>query len=544
MQLQLECAARFYEHGARVFDRLNIRESYLMDKIETLVKLISEARRVNAEEHSRHNIPEGRLRRIDEILDDSLRLVFDCSKIDPYLERAENAIRMFRSVFPESSEVFLLRAPGRVNLIGEHTDYNGLPVLPIAVNRDIMLVAAPRSDANVCIHNMSPRFQRRKFGISEKIEPYAQGDWGNYAKAAAQAVHGLISERTSGPIKGFNAVVDGNIPMASGLSSSSALVVAFGIAMLLANGHDIDRLMVAETLADGEHYVGTRGGGMDQIICLMAQEHCAAKIDFFPAHVEQVPIPSGCSFVVCHSGVDAPKTTTARSAYNLRAAESHIAAAMMGATLSRRSSSPGLQIRRIGDLYSNSLNLSEAEITTLMEDTFTKETYSTADVARSLGVGEEQASRQYLSAVEEKDYRSPDGLKLRRRSRHVISEGRRVRQSADALRDGRLDEFGKLMDESHRSCACDYEISTPELDTLVSVMKDAGALGARLTGAGFGGCALGLVRDGDVGGFVEAVRRNYCSDYTTTKSLRIRLRDRSDNIFVCKAVRGAGVLFG
>jgi len=515
-----------------------------MEKIGTLVKLISAARRVNAVGYDRNSAPKGRLRCVRKILDDSRRVVLDRSEVDSYLSRAESAIKIFGNVFPESPEIFLLRTPGRVNLIGEHTDYNGLPVLPIAVNRDIMLVAAPRSDANVCIHNVSARFQRRKFAISGQIEQYAQGDWGNYVKAAGQAIHQLLSERTGEPIKGFNAVVDGYIPMASGLASSSALVVASGMAILLANGHVIDRLKVAEALANGEHYVGTRGGGMDQIICLMARENCAAKIDFFPAHVEQVPIPSGYSFVVCHSRIDAPKTTTARSAYNLRAAESHIAAAMIGQTLARRTADRALQIRRIGDLYSEALQLSENEIDSLMERTFLKETYSLGEIAQFLESDEQCMQQSYLGAVDEEDYRPPYRLKLRSRSRHVISEGRRVRQATDALRARRLDEFGRLMYESHESCAHDYEISIPELDVLVSIAKEAGALGARLTGAGFGGCAISLVCDADLDRFIGTLKSRYYHDYPAgAKSRSVRHGDTPDDVFVCKAVQGAGSLF-
>jgi N-acetylgalactosamine kinase len=517
---------------------------FAMEKIDTLIESISEARRFISATRDRSDTGNDCPERAWRMLSDVRGICLSQSEVDIYLSRAALLLEAFGKLFPECSDVFLIRSPGRVNIIGEHTDYNGLPVLPIAINRDIMLVASPRSDTVVHIHNIDPRFEPRKFNISESIEPCPQGDWGNYAKAAAQSIQKLLSTRGDGPVRGFNAVIGGNIPMASGLASSSALVVLLAIATVLASGNPVDYAELAEVLAEGEQYVGTRGGGMDQTVCLFGQEGRAIKIEFFPVRTEQILLPGGYSFVVCHSMVDAPKTTTARLAYNVRSAESRIAAALLDKALFDITGRREIKIQRIGDLYSNALKLSEAEIDSLIERTFREEMYSLRDVAKTLGIDEEGLCRLYLGSFTGEEIGSLERLRLRDRSIHVLSEGRRVRQAAEELRVGRMDQFGGLMYQSHESCAKDYEISIPELDTLVSIAKEAGALGARLTGAGFGGCVVSLVRDDDIEKFIGTLNKRYYEDYLSGNKLeRMKSTHRSDHIFVCKAVNGAGMLF-
>ena len=454
------------------------------------------------------------------------------------IARINRALQLFSKEFPGAREVFILRAPGRVNLIGEHTDYNGLPALPIAIDRDIILIGAPRGDPEIHVCNTNESFGSRRFEACGSVEPYSAGDWGNYAKASAQS---LALHFPGHRFRGFDAVVDGNIPIASGLSSSSALVVAFALATLAANELEMDRLQLADLLARGEQYVGTRGGGMDQAVCLLAQVGHALKIDFFPLKAEQTALPPGYSFVICNSLVAAPKSAAMRFAYNLRAAETRIAAALMGRALGEKMGRNGAGIERLGDLISGSLNLSDEEIDALLENTLSEESYSTGEAARMLGAEPDDFHRQYFGAFDEAEIESIPGLKLRRRSLHVITEGRRVEQAADALKSGRVEEFGRLMNQSHQSCANDYEISTPELDALVAIARDAGALGARLTGAGFGGCTINLVEENAAEKFVEVVEKKYYHEYITSERPNLNsLANQPDRIFICKAVDGAG----
>jgi N-acetylgalactosamine kinase len=470
-----------------------------------------------------------------------IRRISETERQGAGFSRISRALQLFSKEFPEAREVFVLRAPGRVNLIGEHTDYNGLPVLPIAIDRDIILIGTPRGDPEIHIFNTSESFGPRRFEASDSIQPYSSGDWGNYAKAAAQSV---ALHFPGHRLRGFEAVVDGNIPIASGLSSSSALVVAFALAVLAANELDMDRLQLADLLARGEQYVGTRGGGMDQAVCLLAQAGHALKIDFFPLRTEQIPLPSGYSFVVCNSLVAAPKAVSTRFAYNLRAAETRVAAALLGRALEAKIGRCGVEIERLGDLCSGALNASDTEIDALTENTLAEESYSPGEAARMLGAEPDDFRRQYFGAFDEAEIESINGLKLRNRARHVITEGRRVRQAADALQSGRAEEFGRLMYQSHRSCAGDYEISTPELDALVTIARDAGALGARLTGAGFGGCAINLVEEDAAEEFVRVVEKNFFGEYIPYKRPDLAgLTNQPDRIFICKAVDGAGEMF-
>jgi N-acetylgalactosamine kinase len=466
-----------------------------------------------------------------------LKHIAGTERQDADIARIGRVVRLFAKEFPGDRQIFVVRAPGRVNLIGEHTDYNGLAVLPIAIDRDILLVGSPRGDSFIRASNSNASFAPRRFESSDSIPEYPAGDWGNYAKAAAQSLSRHFAGRR---LCGFDAMVDGNIPIASGLSSSSALVVAFALAICAANGLDVDRLQLAELLAHGEHYVGTRGGGMDQAVCLLARPGHALKTDFFPLRVEHTPLPRGYRFVVCNSLVAAPKSAAAQSAYNLRASETRIAATVLGRALNKMGRRPD-GFKRLGDLYSESLNMGDKDIGALIEETFVEESYSLDETARMLGAKPDDVSQQYFGAFDKAEIASITGLKLRSRTRHVIAEGRRVDRAAEALRNERAEEFGRLMNESHQSCANDYEISTPELDALVSIARDAGALGARLTGAGFGGCTINLVAEDAVERFVEIVEKKYYGEYIAKQRPDLTgLTSQPDRIFICNSVEGAG----
>jgi galactokinase len=362
-----------------------------------------------------------------------------------------------------------VRAPGRVNLIGEHTDYNDLPVLPMALQRATELRFAPRADSRVRLRNESPRFEQREFEVSGSIPPFAQGDWGNYAKAAAQEL-----AREHGVRRGFDALVSGDVPEAAGLSSSAALVVACGLALAACNDLALEPLAMAESLARAEQYVGARSGGMDQAACIAGRAGHALKIDFAPLRVEPVPLPAGWRFVIAHSLVHADKAGGAREAYNARRADCERALA----ELTSRGELAG-EPRRYPELLARH------------------------GAARLVGA----ASRVLEPA-------------LLARFRHVVTEAARVEAAREALLAGDAARFGRLMDESHASLATDYEVSHRELDELVSSARSAGALGARLTGAGFGGCAVALVLERDVERVLAGLRDGFYARRPLPPSIR------------------------
>ena len=203
----------------------------------------------------------------------------------------------------------MVSAPGRVNLIGEHIDYHGLPVLPIALRRSIRVRFDARADRQ--IRATSAAYGSREFTWTPGLTPVARGDWENYLRAAAQAIAGKW-----GVLNGIDATIDSDLPAAAGLSSSSALIVAVTLALLRANHREatFDELM--EILPDGEQFVGTRGGGMDHAASLASREGCASLIEFVPLAVHHIPIPPDWAFLVANSLHTAEKSGAVRERYN------------------------------------------------------------------------------------------------------------------------------------------------------------------------------------------------------------------------------------
>jgi N-acetylgalactosamine kinase len=358
----------------------------------------------------------------------------------------------------------LVRAPGRVNLIGEHTDYNGLPVLPFAIDRDVRVAAAPCRDRQVAVASLSPRFPPRSFAIAPDIAHGAAGDWDNYPRAGAQ---GLIDALGIDALRGAALLIDGTVPPGAGLSSSSALVVGSMLALLAVEGREMAPDRLADLAARAERFVGTKSGGMDQAVCLLAQAGHVLRIDFDPLRARAVPIPPGAALVVCHSLVDAEKSGAARDAYNERVSECRRACRLLHSMVG------GTPPAHLGDLRRRAPE-------------------------RSLG--------DWLARLGQ---RVPPEDVLLRRVRHVLGEAERVDAAEAALAAGRWSELGALMNASHASCRDDYQVSCPELDALVASARESGALGARLTGAGFGGCTINLVAAADAAGFVEKIERTF-----------------------------------
>jgi N-acetylgalactosamine kinase len=432
-------------------------------------------------------------------------------------DRSSRLIDAFRATVGRPAHC-LVRAPGRVNLLGEHTDYNGLPVLPLAIDRSVMMAVAPREDRTIRLFNASAQFTPRTYELSETIPPYADGDWGNYSKAAAQ---GLAPHCGTQLQRGADLLVDGNIPSGAGLSSSSALVVANALALLAANEIDIPYETLAELLPLAERYVGTLSGGMDQATSLLAQAGHALRIDFFPLRVRTVPLPAGYSIIVCHSLVQAEKSGAAKHAYNLRVIECRLACQvlerLLGTGVPRR-------LNTLGDL---AVLFPHRPLLDFLPYLTAQLPQSLSEIAALIGTNPERL-REECGAV-------GDRFALLRRTRHVLSEAQRVEQGELALRDGDGLAFGQLMDASHRSCRDDYEISCPELEELVRIAKEAGAVGARLTGAGFGGCTVNLVAETEVPGFLTRIDRAFYRS-------RLAHSERVGHYrFIFKPQAGAGV---
>jgi N-acetylgalactosamine kinase len=308
-------------------------------------------------------------------------------------------------------------------------------------------------------------------------------------------------------------------------------MVVLGALMLLASGgRSLPGPELATLLAGAEHYVGTQGGGMDQAASLLSQAGTALKIDFFPLRVVSAPLPEGAAFVAADSLVKAAKTAEALDKYNRRPIECRLAVAVL-----KRRLAGGLgrevPLERLGDL---SAELSQEALRELHSSP-----YSLAEIGGILGSSPEAAARTYCLRRDGSVFpEPPDGFKLHQRCRHVLEEGDRVEKALAALRAGDIATLGRLMDRSHESCRDLYEISCHELDALVGIAREAGAEGSRLTGAGFGGYTISLVREERLRAFLRQVTRSYYREY-----LRRGPEDLSSTLFACQAVNGAETLF-
>ncbi len=356
-----------------------------------------------------------------------------------------------------ASASHVVRAPGRVNLIGEHIDYCGLPVFPMALRQSVRIAFHPRADQETRLVNRDPRFAPSAFAVSESIPPAPAGDWSNYARAAAQALAQRFPH-----LRGVDALVESDLPIAAGLSSSSALVVAMALAIMHANRVTVPSLELMDLLERGERYVGTAGGGMDQAIILGARAGCASRIEFHPLRLTPTPVPARWHFIVAWSLVHAEKSGAARQAYNERTQQCDEARRVVAARLGQP------------------------------EDITYPALLAAAPVEELL-----QVAGGTLSEV------------LSRRFRHVVTEGTRVRQAEAAMVARDFTAFGELLDASHQSLRDDYEVSHPELDRLVGLAREAGAAGARLTGAGFGGSIVALCRVERAPEVVAALRERF-----------------------------------
>lgn len=410
-------------------------------------------------------------------------------------------------------------APGRVNLIGEHVDYNGLSVLPMAIDRDVQVEFRQLDQPVVRLEGAVGRFPPFAFRLDRRIERAEDGHWSNYVRAAARGLmgHGLALER------GIEGVVRGDLAPAAGLSSSSALVVASALALLHANETQVARLELAALLAKAERFAGLEGGGMDQAASLCGRRGHALRIDFDPLRVTPVAMPAGWRWVVAFSLARAEKTRGARDggaqdAYNARprecrAALARMAAAWPAATGARTPSTPPRTYAEFATLCGGS----PAPWGGSASGDAPSSAASSARMDEVLG-----RARLVLEPV------------LLRRFRHVLSEGLRVEAAQAAMVKSRIEEFGALMTRSHESLRDDYEASTPALDQIVATALDAGAAGARLTGAGFGGCAVALCSPETAPKVADALAERFYGP-------RLGRPPQSCELFVTRAADGARV---
>jgi len=408
---------------------------------------------------------------------------------------AADAAARFEAVYG-GPPALIVRAPGRVNLIGEHTDYNGLPVLPFAIEQSHYLAAGEGSGPRIEIANADPQYAAATIDV-EALDAFAPpGSWENYTRAALLGLCETSVLPSHLLERGLRVLVGSDLPSGVGLSSSSALVVGFAVAALAVNQIDADRQRLAEVLAEAEQHVGTRGGGMDQAACLLGRQGHALKIDFFPLEVDPVRFggPGCLPVLISDSGVRVEKSGAGRMLYNRRPIECRLALALFQRWARRFGHAEFGAARHWGDLVKPPFELPHAGVLALIEESIKQPWYSIHDLCDHLAMREQDLRERYLRIGADEYLLEPaDGFRLQQRAQHVISEGWRVEEAALALRSGDWPRLAELLEASHASCRDLYEISCPEVERLVGAALEAGALASRLTGAGFGGCVLHLV---------------------------------------------------
>ncbi|MFI5335452.1 MAG: galactokinase [Opitutales bacterium] len=335
----------------------------------------------------------------------------------------------------------LIRSPGRVNLIGEHTDYNDGFVFPLAIERATWLALRPRDDGQVILHSLA-------FGDTARFPVVAPAvatpEWARYAAGTA-----ALLRRAGHPLHGFEAVVSTDVPVGAGLSSSASFTLGVARAFQAIGGFPWDPSAMARLGQQVEHeHLGVNCGIMDQLAISAARAGHALLLDCRSLAMSHVPLPAGCSIII----LDTRRSRTlAGSAYNERRAQCEAAARFLGVASLR------------------------------------------------------DATRAQLDAAAGR----LDPL-VWRRARHVITENTRVQEAAAALAAHDAGRLGRLMNDSHSSLRDDYEVSCQELDVITELARtQPGCLGARMTGAGFGGCAVALVRSESAATLAAAVGPAY-----------------------------------
>jgi galactokinase len=342
----------------------------------------------------------------------------------------------------------IFSAPGRVNLIGEHTDYNAGFVMPAALPFCARVAVGPATRRRITVHSENLD-QTASFDLDEP-SPGPEHTWSDYVRGVA-----ILLDQTDGGIRGANLALTSGVPMGAGLSSSAALEIAAAFALLSNSERVMDRVDIALLCQRAENeFVGARCGIMDQFTACTAQADEAILLDCRSLESRQILIPKNIRLLVCNTMVK--HALAASGEYNRRRAECEAGVRVLSRWI--------LGVKALRDVTAEQL-------------------------------------AHHASQLDPVIYR---------RCRHVVTENLRVLAAAHALEHADLNEFGRWMTCSHRSLRDDYEVSSPELDTMVELASRVrGVYGSRMTGGGFGGCTISLVEAEQAESAAELIRREY-----------------------------------
>ena len=370
--------------------------------------------------------------------------------------------RSFTTYFNAKPE-FIVRAPGRVNLIGEHTDYNDGFVLPMAIDRAVWIALSPRADSQVRIRSLD-----LEVDSAFELHSLTKGDgWLEYIKGVANEL-----QKAGHELRGFDAVMTGDVPRGAGLSSSAAVELATARAFAAVSGFAWDAAQMAKISQKAENeWVGMKCGIMDQMASAASKEGFALFLDCRTLEYQHAPLPKNTSVVILDTST---RRGLVDSAYNERRSQCEEAARWFG-------------VKALRDV-------------------------SVDEFEKSSG----------LSEV------------VMKRARHIITENARVLEAVNVLKEGNVKRLGELFNASHNSLRDDFEVTNEALNQIVECAQEqSSCYGARMTGAGFGGCAVALVQEENAQEFTNAVSAAYK-----------QISGLDASVYVCKASAGASLVKG
>ena len=405
--------------------------------------------------------------------------------------RYRNLMEKFTAKYEVEPEL-LVRAPGRINIIGEHVDYCGFPVLPMAIEQDILIGASISNTRELRVSNTDSSYD--DFAIRVNSVAVKEVKWYSYVLAGFLG----IAERINSYCSGINIMLDGRVPMSAGLSSSSALVCASAlVSAILLKDTTLTREKIAELCAKAERHVGTQGGGMDQAISFLGVRDRAQLINFNPLRPAPVQLPSTVAFVVSNTLVN--KWKADGTDFNNRVADCRLGCRVIAC----RSGIDWRSVKTYSDLV-NSLSWSPEDLVAGVEKHLNKTPYTKEDISGILDCSDEEFKEVVGKSSNTKFH-------LYRRGLHVAKEWSRTIQFHQLCTVDNPDvgKLGELINESHYSLRDLYDVSIEELDELTEICRKSGALGSRLVGAGFGGCSISMIPKGAEMSFMKEVYDRY-----------------------------------
>ncbi|MEW6235929.1 MAG: galactokinase family protein [Candidatus Omnitrophota bacterium] len=447
-------------------------------------------------------------------------------------------VSFFRQTYPDKKELYLLRVPARINLMGVHIDHRGGWCNYVPIARETFFCFSPRQEDRISANNIDPHYHDVAFSMGQEIPPeqrgnwlqflqsasLTRGDWGNYLKAGALKLQDRFADMS---LRGIDATIGGDIPPGSGLSSSSSLVVGITMALQQANRLTLSNAELVDICGSGEWYVGTRGGAGDHSAMLLGERNCVAHTGFMPLTCQHYPFPEGYNVILAHCGKEAAKASGARKTFNARIAAYEIAFLLF------REQHPAWRERLhyLRDISPEALDAGWEEIYQALKEI-------------PLKASRNQLLKSYPALEEDFDrifnlYGETEDLPLREVLLFGIAECDRAKRFPQLLREGKIGEAGELMYISHdgdrvsvwkngisrpyrfdagderidewaesarrslddfRQAAAyrpgGYRCSIPELDRMVDRCRELeGVAGAGLTGAGLGGSILALTKE-------------------------------------------------